>query len=91
MTTRPFSPVSPALFIAGGALLGATIGFVTRPSAFLVGQLPLGTVLSRGSNLQGLDQLLVSTAQSSFNQMVLFAVIGGVIGFFAARMRRKPA
>lgn len=69
------------VFICLGVLAGAFIGFLTRPSAFLIGQLPFETVLSRGGNLSGVDQLLVPTAQASFNQMLLYAVAGGVVGF----------
>jgi hypothetical protein len=64
-----------------GLFLGGGIGFLLRPSAFLVGQLPFETVIVRGSNLGGLDRLLVSTAQTSFNYMVVGAILGAVAGF----------
>jgi uncharacterized membrane protein YfcA len=71
-----------------GVILGGVIGFLLRPSAMLVGQLPFETVISRGENLQGLDKLLVSTAQTSFNMMVVGAIIGAVIGVVLARLLR---
>lgn len=63
-----------------GWALGGLIGFLLRPSAMLVGQLPFETVVSRGANLQGLDKILVPTAQMSFNIMVVGAIIGAVAG-----------
>ena len=76
-----------------GLILGGVIGFVLRPSAMLIGQLPFETVISRGANLQGLDKLLVPTAQSSFNMMVVGAIIGAVVGFVVGQMlaRRSSA
>jgi uncharacterized membrane-anchored protein YhcB (DUF1043 family) len=69
-----------------GLILGGIIGFLLRPSAMLVGQLPFETVISRGANLQGLDRLLVPTAQASFNMMVVGAIIGVVVGVVLARL-----
>jgi hypothetical protein len=63
-----------------GLFVGGVIGFLLRPSAFLVGQLPFGTVIARGSNLSGMDRLLISTAETSFNYMMVGAVLGGVVG-----------
>ena len=74
-----------------GLVAGAAIGFLTRPSTFLVGQLPLSTVLTRGGNLGGLDQLLVPAAQASFNQMLVFAVLGGAVGVGIGWMVRQSA
>lgn len=48
-------------FIAGGVL-----GFLYRPSAFLVGQLPLDVVITRGANLKGMDQMLIPLASIIF-------------------------
>jgi hypothetical protein len=62
-------------FIAGGVL-----GFLYRPSAFLIGQLPFDVVITRGANLKGVDQVLVPMAQSSFNNMMAIAILGAVIG-----------
>lgn len=73
-----------ALFV--GALVGGLIGFVLRPSAPLIGQLPLGTVITRGDNLDGLDKMLVPLAQTSFNYLVAGVVVGGVIGLLAVKV-----
>jgi hypothetical protein len=75
-----------------GALVGAAIGFLVRPSVPLLGQLPFMAVITRGASLQGLDQLLVPIAQSSFDQMVMYGLVGGAIGLavtFAIRMTRR--
>jgi len=76
-----------------GLILGGVIGFVLRPSAMFIGQLPFETVISRGANLQGLDKLLVPTAQSSFNMMVVGAIVGAVVGFVVGQLlaRRSSA
>ncbi len=63
-----------------GAVLGGLVGFLLRPSAFLVGQLPFGDVITRGRSLTGLAVLLIPTAQTSFNYMVVGLIFGGVIG-----------
>jgi hypothetical protein len=63
-----------------GFLVGGFVGFQLRPAAFLVGQLPFGTVITRGSNLSGLESLLIPTAQTSFNYMLAGAVLGAVCG-----------
>ncbi|MEN6420523.1 MAG: hypothetical protein ABFD76_01135 [Smithella sp.] len=69
-----------------GFFVGGLIAFLVRPSAFLIGQLPFGIVISRGASLKGMDQLLVPLAQESFNVMLIGAIISGiagmVIGFF---------
>jgi hypothetical protein len=90
----PVKPVPIGLFMVAGFLLGAFIGFLMRPAAFLIGQLPLETVITRGSSLNGLDQLLVPTAQSSFNMMLTGAIIGAIAGAIASRLlpgRSGPA
>jgi len=46
----------------------------------MIGQLPLSTVISRGGDLKGLDELLIPTAQASFNQMLILAIVGAVAG-----------
>lgn len=63
-----------------GFFLGGSIGFLLRPSAFLVGQLPFETVIARGSNLSGLEGLLISTAETSFNYMLIGAILGAIGG-----------
>jgi hypothetical protein len=63
-----------------GFLVGGFVGFLARPSAFLVGQLPFGHVISRGAGLRGMDQVLVPLAQQSFNVMLIGAIIGAIAG-----------
>ncbi len=74
-------------FSYGGLILGGAIGFFARPSIPLLGQVPLGEVLTGGRYLNGLDALLLSTAQKSWNLMVICAILGAVLaaafGFFA--------
>jgi len=71
-------------FIAGGVL-----GFLYRPSAFLIGQLPFDVVITRGANLKGVDQVLISLAQSSFNNMLTVAVVGAFIGIVVGLLISK--
>lgn len=71
-----------------GALVGGFLGFLLRPST-IVGQLPFEVVMSRGSNIKGLDQLLISTAQTSFNYMLVGAIIGAVVGYVTRNTIRK--
>jgi len=63
-----------------GSVIGAFVGFLLRPSAMLVGQLPFGVVITRGAYLKDLEQLLVPTAQTSFNIMVAGAILGALAG-----------
>ncbi len=70
-------------------MLGGIIGYLTRPSALLVGQLPFGTVITGGGGLQGLDQLLVPVAQQSLNQMITWTIIGAVLGGVAGAVLRR--
>jgi hypothetical protein len=72
-----------------GFFIGGIIGFLYRPSAFLIGQLPLDVILTRGANLKGVDQVLVTLAQSSFNNMIAIALIGALIGIAAGYMLSK--
>ena len=81
--------VQSKVFIGAGAVLGAFIGFLLRPSVFLVGKLPFATVITRGGNLSGLDELLVPTAQTSFNYLIVGAVLGALAGAAAAWAVRR--
>jgi hypothetical protein len=69
------------IFAVIGIVLGAVVGFLFRPSVFLIGQLPFSIVILRGANLSGMDAVLVPAAQASFNQMLFLAVVGGGLGF----------
>ncbi len=73
-----------------GALIGASVGFLGRPNVPLVGQLPLGVVLTRGSYLTGLDTLVRSSAEQSFNTMLICAIIGAAILGAIAKSGEKP-
>ena|SRR5579883_79595 len=86
---RPIQPGQPTQSASGsnalmfsicGLVAGSVISFLMRPAVPFVGQLPLDTVLARGTNLQGLDRLLVSVAETSFNYLVLGAILGGGAG-----------
>ncbi len=63
-----------------GLLLGGFLGYVMRPAAPLIGQLPFRVVMTQGTNLQGLDQILVPMAQRSFNYVLVGAVLGVLAG-----------
>jgi membrane protein YqaA with SNARE-associated domain len=63
-----------------GFFVGGLLGFLFRPTAFSIGQLPFDAVISRGSNLKGADQLLIPLAQSSFNTMFAVAIVGALAG-----------
>ena len=65
---------------AAGALAGGILGYLMRPSAILIGQLPFGAVITRGASLKGVDQILVPLAQKSFNIMMAGLIIGAAVG-----------
>ena len=64
-----------------GAILGGIVGYLYRPSAFMVGQLPFEHVITRGKSLKGLDQVLIPFAEKSFNYMLAGIVVGAALGF----------
>jgi hypothetical protein len=75
-----------------GMLLGGTVAFLLRPSAPLIGQLPFDKVITRGAFLEGLDRLLIPTAQTSFNYLIVGLIVGGVLGatiMYLDAMRKK--
>jgi hypothetical protein len=72
-----------------GTIMGGVVGFLLRPSVPLIGQLPFGTVITRGSNLSGLDLLLKGTAETSFNYMLVGLLVGGAIGWLIMQQSRK--
>ena len=49
-----------------------------------MGQLPFRTVITRGANLRGLDQLLLGYARTSFNYLIAGMIVGAVVGLIAA-------
>ena len=72
-----------------GLLLGGLVGFLLRPAVPLVGQLPFTVVITRGSNLTGLDQMLVSAAKTSFNYLAAGGLIGALAGVALTQFIRK--
>jgi hypothetical protein len=80
---------STLLWIIAGALIGATVGFLFRPSVPLVGQLDLPTVLTRGTRLTGLDTMLQSAAERSFNYLAGGALAGAALLGVAARLVKR--
>ncbi len=66
-----------------GFLAGAFVGYMYRPPAFLIGQLPFKHVISRGTSLQGLDQIYIEVAEKSFNYLLGGGIIGAIVGIIA--------
>ncbi len=86
---------------AGLGMLGALLGFLIRPSAPEVGQLPFSAIIMipRGagatSPFSEPDPVLIAVAQSSFNMVMAGAILGLAVAFglsvLAARRRRGEA
>ena len=66
-----------------GMLAGIAVGFWLRPSAPLVGQLPLSVVISGGDNLHGIERALKSIAETSLNYMWAGLLVGAAAGAVA--------
>jgi hypothetical protein len=66
--------------LLAGVAVGGLVGFLLRPTVPLMGQLPFITVITRGANLRGLDQLLTGYARTSFNYLAAGIIVGAVIG-----------
>ena len=65
-----------------GMLVGGYIGFLNRPAALLVGQLPFDKIMLAGTNLQGVDKVFAVVARTSFNYTLIGAgigLLGGII------------
>ena len=67
-----------------GLLIGSVVGYLLRPSVPFMGQLPFTTVITRGANLRGFDQLLTGYARTSFNYLIAGMILGAIIGLIAA-------
>jgi len=67
-----------------GLFIGSFVGFLLRPTVPLMGQLPFSSVITRGANLRGLDQLLIGYARSSFNYLLAGMILGALVGLIAA-------
>ena len=76
---------------ASGFLAGAFIGYIYRPPAFLIGQLPFKHVISRGTTLQGLDQVYIAVAEKSFNYLLAGGIIGAILGIIAVLLYKGKA
>lgn len=76
------------MYVVGGAVIGGLLGFFFRPSVPFLGQLPMATVLTRGSNLTGLDMLLRGTAEQSFNYVLIGVIAGAAAGFLLVQMNK---
>jgi len=72
-----------------GFLTGGFIGYLYRPSAFIIGQLPFDVVITRGANLKGIEQVFIPLAQASFNHMVALAAIGAACGVILGLLLSK--
>ncbi len=74
---------------AAGFLVGALVGYLYRPPAFLIGQLPFDVVISRGTSLKGLDQMYIPIAETSFNYLLGGGLVGAIAGIAAALLLRR--
>lgn len=74
-----------------GAILGAAVGFVLRPANMLTGQLDFETTLLRGTNLTGVNRLLVFQAEASFNFLIWAPCSAQYLACSWARAHRVPA
>jgi hypothetical protein len=72
-----------------GLLIGSIVGFLLRASVPLMGQLPFTTVITRGANLRGLDQLLLGYARTSFNYLIAGMVLGAIVGLIGRCPRKR--
>ena len=84
-TTLQFNKSSmKSILTIVGVSIGSVVGFLVRPSVPFMGQLPFSTVITRGANLRGLDQLLLGYARTSFNYLIAGMIVGAVVGLIAA-------
>jgi hypothetical protein len=65
---------------AGLGIVGGFVGFLLRPYYPVVGQLPFGTVITRGGNLSGIASVLQSAAEESFQHLLKGAALGAYVG-----------
>lgn len=76
---------------AVGFLAGAAFGYLYRPPAILIGQLPFEHVITRGARLKGLDQIFLEVARRSFDYLVVGGIMGAVLGIVAALLLQRKA
>ncbi|MFA6619234.1 MAG: hypothetical protein WCT23_09220 [Candidatus Neomarinimicrobiota bacterium] len=72
-----------------GLLVGALIGFLSRPASVLAGKIPFVHVLTRGATYKGVDQVLINLAQESFNIMLVGAIVGAAVGIVLGNILRR--
>lgn len=73
----------------GGFLAGAFVGYLYRPPAFMIGQLPFKYVISRGTTLKGLEQMYIPVAETSFNYLLGGGIIGLALAVAAVLLLRR--
>ncbi len=74
-----------------GFILGASIGYIYRPPALFIGQLPFDVVITRGGNLKGLDQIYLEIAKTSFNYLLTGGIAGAIVGAIAGMQITKKS
>jgi ABC-type nitrate/sulfonate/bicarbonate transport system permease component len=67
-----------------GMLAGGYIGFLNRPEALIKGKLSFEEVVFAGTNLKGFEKVYTSVARTSFNDMLIGAIIGLLGGIILA-------
>ena len=72
-----------------GFLLGAFVGYLYRPPALLIGQLPFQYVITRGTTLKGIDQIYIPVAEKSFDYLLVGGVVGVALALAAVGMLKK--
>ena len=76
------------LFCVIGGFVGAIVGYLTRPSEEMAGQLPFQTVITGGESLRDFERMLVPLAQESVNHVLASVVVGAVLVGLAIAMLR---
>jgi len=78
------------LVMVGGLLFGL-LGYLLRPDAPIVGQLPFHAVVSRGATLSGFEEFLLPAARTSFLYLLAGIVFGVLLGLAVALWIGPPA
>ncbi len=80
--------VKRILTIVVGPLIGGVIGYLLRP-AVIGQQLPFSSVITRGANLEGANELLKGFAETSFNYLIAGLLVGAVVGLTVDKFLKK--
>lgn len=67
-------------FAVGGTIMGGYIGYLLRPTVPMLGKIPFPDLITRGSRLDGINPLLVSSARTSFNYFMAGVLLGIALG-----------